>query len=97
MRQIKLNLSGSNCRVLDVALRPPEDELFPTLKDLAMIMYACVTDGVNYQLAHELSKKLGIGQYEIYEAIREIIDENRDVKHEIAYKRYEETPNPYDE
>jgi hypothetical protein len=68
----------------------------PTLRDISIIMYEMVGQGVKWQLAGELANRLGLNPYDITTAIGEIIKEYSQLSEQEALNRFYDAPKlPY--
>jgi len=66
---------------------------FPTLKDLSIILYAMMGQGVGWQLADELSQRLGLTDPRLVaETIFDICKEYVEISDEEAMLRYNNAP-----
>ena len=73
-----------------------EDRFSPsTLKDISIIMYSMVGNGVTWQLADDLAKRLGGNPYEISETLNDIFREYYDLTDEEDYERWKSSPKLY--
>jgi len=95
-KDIRLDLGG--CDWLE---KPPQitihdmsnhelDDGFPTFRDVAIILYMCVGQGAQWNLARELANRTGFDILVINEALEEIIKEYAELTEEEGYERYEE-------
>lgn len=73
-----------------------EDRFSPsTLKDISIIMYSMVGSGVTWQLANELSKRLGGNPYEFSETLNDVFREYYNISEEENLKRWDNYPRLY--
>lgn len=97
--QIEKNLFPSDenhIEIVDAFYRDEHDDYPPTLKDISIIMHAMVGNGVTWQLAYELSKRvtpeISKNPYELSEILSEIFIEYFEMSEENAWKKFEEYP-----
>lgn len=65
------------------------DESYPTLRDIAIIMYHMVGNGATKQLANELSKRLGFDKDHLHVILKNIIKEYSYMSEHEAEKRWD--------
>ena len=94
-KDIFLNLGGA-----DWLKRPPEitirdisnhelEDGYPTLRDVAIILYMCVGQGAQWSLARELSNRTGFDILVLNEALEELIKEYAELTVEEGYERFD--------
>lgn len=86
---IKIQISGrmiSENKNVEVAWEFEDDEYpYNTLRDLSIIMYSMMGQGVMWHLAYELSKKFSVTPLEFANAISEITKEYSKLSEEEVY------------
>jgi len=64
-----------------------EDQGMTTLKDISIILYCMCGNGVIWNLAKELEKKIGVSVAEIERALCDILEEYYEMDDEEAFKK----------
>lgn len=64
------------------------DFVIPTLKDIAIVMYAMAPCGAQHSLSLALAEKFGLDPYEVEDALEEIFKEWRNMTDEEAYNKF---------
>jgi hypothetical protein len=92
--KVKLNLATIDLH--DLAEDYTEEGGYnpPTLVDFALLFYAACPDGVSWQLAWELSQKLGLDYDDVNIALDDILDEYRELDKDQEIERYDNVPLP---
>jgi hypothetical protein len=111
MKTIRLqvgNISGTTLEIRNIAfLNDPipvnivnawDDEGYhpSTLMDISVVMRQMVGQGVTWQLAEELSKKIGGSQKVISEALFDIFREYEKLSDDEAIEKYDNSSKLYD-
>jgi hypothetical protein len=67
------------------------DDGFPTLRDVAIIIYECTGQGTQWNLARELSQRTGFNIEILNDALGDILKEYYNMTEEDGYKKWETT------
>jgi hypothetical protein len=94
-KSIRLNLGGCswlpnrppNITIHNMSNRELENG-YPTLRDVAIILYQCVGQGAQWNIAREMAKRTGYDIHILNEALEDIIEEYADITEEEGYERW---------
>jgi len=85
-------------KTIEIIEPPYEDEeggyIYPTLRDISILLYASVGQGVQWNLAHEISKRTGISYIKACRAITEIVREYAKMTPEEGMDAMQAKPTP---
>ena len=91
---IKLNLGS--IKLIDDSKIYDEGSAPPTLRDIAVLMYASVGQGVEWALAHEIAIKFNLNYDDVATFISSLFGKYAKMTEEEGYKAtFENTPRPY--
>mgnify|MGYP003554638349 FL=1 len=92
-RPIRL-FTGKTNPIEDVSNRELEEQTFPTLQDLSMVMDSCIYDGVTDNLASEIAKSLNVTNKEAYLALSNIRDKYIEMTDKEALNEFWKSESP---